>query len=144
MFVRSNNAIHPKGIQWAKFAVGMMAAFAFGAILLHIDPAATSFYPPCLFHALTNLHCPGCGTLRSLHQLLNGNVATAFGLNPLTISLLPFLGYAFLSYVMRLLKIKAMPEIFIPAIWIWIFLGLVILFTVLRNIPTYPFVLLAP
>jgi len=144
MWILSQYAPNPAGFRWAKFAMGILAAAALGALLAHIDPAGTTFYPPCLFHALTDLHCPGCGTLRSLHQLLNGNITAAFGLNPLTISLLPVLGYAFLSYVSRLLGKKGFPAIFIPAAWIWIFLGVVILFAILRNIPVYPFFLLAP
>ena len=31
------------------------------AFLFTFDPARYAFYPRCLFHATTGLHCPGCG-----------------------------------------------------------------------------------
>ncbi len=37
-----------------------------------------------------------------------------------------------------------MPEVFIPANWIWMLLGVIVLFWVLRNVPAYPFTVLAP
>lgn len=117
--------------------IGLIFLYAF-------NPSASNFYPPCPFHALTGLHCPGCGSLRALHQLLHGHVFTAFGLNPLMVLTLPFLGYAFLSYFLERLTGVSLPRIFIPASWIWVYLCAVLLFWVLRNIPSYPFLLLAP
>ena len=51
-------------------------------MLYTFPPGAYRFYPPCIFYAVTGLLCPGCGTTRALHQLLHGNVAEAFRLNP--------------------------------------------------------------
>ena len=39
-------------------------------------------YAPCLFYALTDLYCPGCGTLRGLHELLHGRIGIAHGPKP--------------------------------------------------------------
>lgn len=61
-----------------------------GAILYRFDPAAVHFFPPCLFHSLTGLQCPGCGTTRALHHLLHGDVAGAFRLNPMLFAVVPF------------------------------------------------------
>ncbi len=52
-------------------------------VLYRFPPATTAWYPRCLFHMMTGLDCPGCGGTRALHQLLHGNVAEAFLLNPL-------------------------------------------------------------
>jgi flagellar biosynthesis protein FliR len=57
---------------------------------------------------------------------------------------LPFLGYSFLSYIVTGISGRTLPNIFVPAIFIWILLGIVLLFCVLRNISFYPFSLLAP
>ena len=51
------------------------------AALVVRDPADTGLFPPCPFLTLTGLQCPGCGTLRGLHQLLNGHLIAALGLN---------------------------------------------------------------
>ena len=52
------------------------------AMLYTFDPRNTDSYPVCPFLGLTGYHCPGCGTLRALHQLLHGNVIGALGYNP--------------------------------------------------------------
>jgi hypothetical protein len=116
-----------------------------GLIFLYaINPSTSSVFPPCPFHALTGLHCPGCGSLRAMHQLLHGHVLTAFGLNPLMVLTLPFLGYAFLSEFLEGLIGIYLPRPFIPASWIWAYLAVILLFWALRNVPVYPFTLLAP
>jgi hypothetical protein len=112
-------------------------------ILYTFNPAESAFYPPCPFHALTGLYCPGCGSLRALHHLLHGHLTVAFGLNPLAIVSLPFLGYSFLSYAMAGICRKSHPTLFMPAFFIWMYLGAVLLFWVIRNIFNYPFSLLA-
>jgi hypothetical protein len=113
-------------------------------ILYTFDPARSAFYPPCPFHALTGLYCPGCGSLRALHQLLHGDWVIAFGLNPLAIVSLPFLGYSFFSYALSGIRGKSFPTLFVPAIFIWLYLGIVLLFWVIRNTSFYPFSVLAP
>ena len=109
-------------------------AISAGAILFAVDPMRTGIFPPCPLHQYTGLWCPGCGTTRALHQLLHGNVAAAFHFNPLAITLLPVMGYLFVRGEENTLK----------SIWIWTLLGVVVAFGVLRNIPVYPFTLLAP
>jgi len=58
-------------------------------MLFFFDPAQHGFYPRCLFHSATGLHCPGCGVLRGLHRLLHGHPLEAFRMNPLAFTLLP-------------------------------------------------------
>ena len=53
------------------------------AMLYTFDPRNPGTYPICPFLGLTGYHCPGCGTLRALHQLLHGNVIGAMGYNPI-------------------------------------------------------------
>lgn len=119
------------------------AIFAVVLVLFFLDPAEGSFYPPCPFHALTGLHCPGCGSLRAIHQLLHRNLAAAFGLNPLMVLSLPFLGYCLISPRVAAAAKRTKAGI-IPAFWIWLILLVIVLYWVLRNLPFYPFTLLAP
>ena len=114
------------------------------ALVIVRDPAEPGFFPPCPFLVLTGLYCPGCGTLRSLHQLSNGHLLPALGLNPLAVLTLPFIGYAFLSAVLLSTTGRRPPAVFLPAAWIWALLGGIVLFWVLRNVPVYPLSLLAP
>jgi Protein of unknown function (DUF2752) len=114
-------------------------------ILLRLfDPATSGLFPPCPLHALTGWYCPGCGSLRALHQLLLGNLGAAFALNPLAVLSLPFLVYGMASYGMFQIRRRYLPRWFIPASWIWTLLAAILVFAVLRNIPAFPFDLLAP
>ena len=116
------------------FGAGMLFATLVAVAVFAVDPSHVSLFPPCPLHRYTGLWCPGCGTTRALHQLLHGNVAAAFHFNPLAISLLPVIGYLFVSG----------EENNVKPIWVWTLLGVVVAFGVLRNIPVYPFTLLAP
>jgi hypothetical protein len=69
----------------------LISVIAIGAAILYrFDPATVHFYPPCIFHAMTGLQCPGCGTTRALHHLLHGDVAGAFHLNAMLFVIVPF------------------------------------------------------
>jgi hypothetical protein len=63
--------------------VGILAGVFFaGGLLFFFDPATAGFYPPCLFKTFLGVQCPGCCSLRAAHQLLHGNLAAAWALNP--------------------------------------------------------------
>jgi hypothetical protein len=115
------------------------AVLGIAAILRVANPfAANSVLPPCLFHALTHLYCPGCGVTRALYALLHGDIALAFRMN-----------------AMAMLAIPLMPAMLVKSLrpgnsrlqWILdarLWLVLVLCFFVLRNIPLLPFSWLAP
>jgi hypothetical protein len=136
--------VHPwNSARWKAF--GIMAGLLAGSVVLYFyDPAGNSAYPSCMLHALTGLHCPGCGTLRALHQLLHGNFFAAMRLNPLLVLTLPFLGYALLCSGVRECFGWGLPGMRLPAKWIWALLVIILAYWVLRNVPAYPFCLLAP
>ena len=81
--------------------------------------------------------CPGCGTLRGLHQLLNGNAGAAFRLNPLMMLLLPYVGYSATSSLLEAAGGRPLPNVFIRPVFIWLLLAVIILFWILRNIPYF-------
>lgn len=54
------------------------------------DPTQVIF-PRCPFLALTGWQCPGCGSQRAAHALLQGRVGEAWGYNPVMVAILPFL-----------------------------------------------------
>lgn len=114
------------------------------AMLYTFDPRNGDAYPVCPFFGLTGYHCPGCGTLRALHQLLHGNVIGAFGYNPLMILSLPFIAYSYAAGATRAFHVPLLPRIFIPPAWIWALLVGVVAFWVLRNVPVAPLTFLAP
>ncbi len=118
--------------RWARRLIGLAIVLALG-VLAWRDPASSGIFPACPLHAITGLHCPGCGSLRATHRLLNGDVAGAFRMNPLMIASLPFLG-------LLCLRPSWCYRTWLP----WFVLATLVLYAVLRNIPLWPFQLLAP
>ena len=41
--------------------------------------------PPCLFHEMTGLYCPGCGGTRAFHLLIQGKVGASLYYHPLVL-----------------------------------------------------------
>jgi len=114
-------------------------------ILLRVfDPATSGIFPPCPIRYLTGLYCPGCGSLRAMHALLHGELARAWAMNPLMIVMLPVVTYGLVSAALLELRGNGLPEIMLPAKWIRAFCVVVVLYAVARNLPLYPFDLLAP
>lgn len=112
-------------------------------ILCRFDPAGNRWFPPCVFHKLTGLHCPGCGSTRAMYQLLHGQIGAALRLNALAVLALPFLGY----WVARALCGRAgrqWPALSVPSLAARGLAVGVIAFWILRNIPAWPFTWLAP
>ena len=121
----------------ATFAIMLYALYRF-------DPATTEVFPVCPFRYFTGYYCPGCGSLRALHQLLHGNLVAALGYNPLMVFTLPFVIYWLASQARLLWSGLPLPSRPIPARSIWALLAVILSFWFLRNLPQYPFALLAP
>lgn len=125
-------------------AASVVGAVGTLGILYLVNPGTSTLYPTCPFLALTGCYCPGCGSLRALHQITRGYVAAAFGLNPLLALSLPFVAYFFASQASLALRGCPLRTFFVRPLLIWMLLGVVILYWILRNVPVYPFSLLAP
>ncbi len=124
-------------------------ALATGAFLLigiawlytHLATQYRHLFPPCLFHALTGLHCPGCGATRAVYALLHLDLARAIHMNALFVLFgLPILIILALEMILGRLLFSSR----IHKLMGFGFLMLTILFSIVRNIPHYPFTLLAP
>ena len=106
-----------------------------GALVVRIvDPNIVGHYPVCPSLTLTGTYCPLCGGLRAVHDLMLGNVAGAFRMNPLVVLGLPLLVLVWWRWVRRALRgIRAtVPAIRWPA---WVTFGVIAAFWVARNIP---------
>jgi uncharacterized protein DUF2752 len=125
--------------------VVLAAASAVAIVMLRIfDPATSRIFPPCPVRYLTGWYCPGCGSLRAIHQLLHGNLQAAWAMNPLTVVLLPFLTYSLTSFALFQIRGRGLPQPFLRAVWIRALCAAIILFGIARNLSFSPFHLLAP
>ncbi|MCI0354260.1 MAG: DUF2752 domain-containing protein [Acidobacteria bacterium] len=122
--------------------VAVMATAA--TVLYRWNPATAGFYPICPFFALSGWYCPGCGSLRAMHQLLHGHVAAAFDLNPLLVLAMPFVAYQVFALLIRHPRLRPFSTDHIPALWVRALGVVLVAFGVLRNLPQYPFTLFAP
>ena len=125
-------------------ALLILSAAAALFVLFRFDPARNDFFPDCLFHTLTGLHCPGCGSTRAVHQLLQGHVGAALALNPLLVLLIPLLLGAWLLQKWRRTNGRPNAPLFSHPRVGWTIAVVVIAFGVLRNVPVDPFTRLAP
>lgn len=115
---------------------------AVGILLLFFNPAspANQFFPRCPFRLLTGWQCPGCGSTRACYELLHLHPIAAFKFNPLMVLTLPFIVYGFLGFTKSALTGRPQRRVFIPPIYLWAWLVLLIFFWIFRNTPWYPFV----
>jgi hypothetical protein len=125
------------------FASLLLLAGGASSLLFFFEPGCYRFYPRCLFHQTTGLLCPGCGSLRALHQLLHGHIAAALHFNALLVLSIPAIGWVAVRSALRRLKGEPQSFGFHPA-WLWGLLILGLLFGVLRNLPFARSAWLAP
>jgi hypothetical protein len=123
------------------FPAGLLALAA-ALILFLFNPVQSRFYPVCVFHQMTGLHCPGCGCLRAMHQLLHGNLEAAFHYNALLIVMLPFLLAQGVRVALAWAGVRQAPAV--KSAWLWVGFMALLLFGVLRNLPLDCFRWMAP
>jgi hypothetical protein len=134
-------AKHGNPLLWIISTAGIGLSALAAGILFCFDPNSHGFYPICLFHRTTGLLCPGCGSLRALHQLMHGHLSAAFHFNPLLIVALPLVLYFGALYALRTLRHDPVRPSF-SAKWVWLFVGIGLAFGVWRNLPGSPFAML--
>lgn len=131
-------AVHYKTILVTTVFAGLLL------IILIFDPAESQIFPPCPFHKITHLYCPGCGSLRACHQILHGNFLQAFRFNPLMIFFAIGIGF-YLTAVCISPKTTRYFNNFSTKIRLPLTVLIIIVsYWFLRNLPMYPFTMLSP
>ena len=127
-----------------RIAVGVGVPLALSALIFACLVLKNT--PPCLFYEITGLYCAGCGTGRALLAILRGELYAAFRFQPLLFILSPLLAYYCIKqYVAFVFGRDVLPFPTIKNRFFGIFLLVLILaYWILRNIPVFPFNLLAP
>jgi len=112
----------------------LVAAVAATSVVAKVDPNQPGHYPTCPFLAVTGYYCPGCGSLRALHDLAHGDVVGALARNPLMVLAAGGLLVAFVLWTRR--RWRGLPRTWAaPASVLYGLLALVLAFWVLRNVP---------
>lgn len=117
-------------------SITLIAAAIAAAILIvvygAIDPAG-HFFPRCPFRMLTGFDCPGCGSQRAIHCLLNGDIAGAWSYNAMLVVAIPVLAVLFAASAMRDRCPRFYKTVNSPAVIYTIFAA-IILWWLLRNL----------
>jgi hypothetical protein len=109
-----------------------------------INPSEVDFLPKCIFYTTTGIYCPGCGSQRATHHLLNFNILGLLQQNIFYfIVLLMVVYHLVITSINIFFKKHLYNYLYHPKTPI-IFLIFLILFWIFRNIPYFPFNLLAP
>ena len=132
--------------QWAGWlALGVIALGIGAFVSVKFGLGGDSWLPGCMFRELTGLHCPGCGMTRAVQAVVHGEMAKAFRFNPLGMILLPLVGVGICMEMLGWARGRPLPFRSVRGVWgVWTVAGVVALFWILRNLPGWPFSLLAP
>ena len=148
----AGNKLTEDQLEYFKKSRAARAAVLLGAGLLAGGGAAYLYFHdpyshpiPCTFYLLTGLYCPGCGAGRACYSILHLRFADAFCYNPLMTILLPLIGLYIAvravdwvitggNHIDRKISAKALLGLLV----------LILIYGILRNIPVFPFTLLAP
>ena len=119
-----------------KYLLFLLAIVALVLIYYAVNPSNSHWFPKCPFYMATGYKCPGCGSQRTVHALLNFDIKNAFNQNALFVISIPYvvLGLIFEytnivipnreKWRQRLFGVKA----------IWTVFTFVVSFWILRNI----------
>ncbi|MCK4345983.1 MAG: DUF2752 domain-containing protein [Bacteroidales bacterium] len=100
------------------------------------DPYDLNYFPKCPFRELTGYKCPGCGSQRAIHYLLNFEIIPALKENVLLVLSIPYIIAGIIFDLIKnpnekLLRIRRMC-FGVGAIKIILFI--IIIFWILRNL----------
>lgn len=82
--------------RWQRLAIPVVTigALASGAAALHLrDPHALGSWGYCPSRVLFGISCPGCGGLRAVNDLTNGDLLAAASSNLLFVATLPLIAW---------------------------------------------------
>ncbi|NLB65834.1 MAG: DUF2752 domain-containing protein [Lentisphaerae bacterium] len=114
----------------------MGAGLLLGLLVLFALSPERGFFPPCPIYAVTGFYCSGCGSLRAIHYLLHGDFVRAWSFNPILLCSIPIvlagvMSELFFSRRFSLTRIRP--------VFLWVLLGLILAFGVLRNLPAFDY-----
>jgi hypothetical protein len=118
---------------------GLALLVALSGYATLVDPHEPGHFPTCPVLALTGYACPGCGSLRALHDLFHGRFGEAAGHNVTALIVLPLA--VLIGVRVAVLGRPARPA---PTWLPLAVLAAVVVWTVARNLPFAPFQALAP
>ena len=117
-------------------AVVAASAVVAVAYIAQVDPHEGGHYPTCPSLLLTGWYCPGCGSLRAIHDMGNLDLSGAWDMNPLAVLVVPWLLWRWIAWALAAIG-RPVSRIPAPAWSLYLLAGTVVGYAVLRNIPAF-------
>lgn len=126
---------HPQQRPWLA-PVGVVALLGTASAYVGLrDPYANTIAPICPLYGATGLYCPGCGGLRAAHEVLNGDIVAAIGMNPVAVFvIIPGIMIG-LAWWIAALASPRVPRPSISTGLAWVLPIFLVAFAIARNIP---------
>lgn len=126
--------------RWDRLRGPMATAAAVGALTLALhlrDPHAAGSWGGCPWLALTGKYCPGCGGLRAINDLTNGDLVAAASSNLVLVAVVPLLALWWLTWTGRAFSGRPRPgPSRHPRVWMAFGAVVMVVFVILRNLPS--------
>lgn len=100
------------------------------------------FYPPCIWLSATDTYCAGCGSMRGVQSVIQGNIFGLIENNIFLFIALPFLFYSFIILGFKAFTGYKPVTIFLTKNEISFIVFMIVVFWIARNIPAFE--ILAP
>lgn len=120
-----------------KAPIATAAILGTATVALHFrDPHAHGSWGYCPSYYVFGVYCPGCGGLRAVNDLSNGDVAAAAHSNLLFVASLPLIAGLFAFWIMRAWTGGA-PRLSrrTRGRAVWAYAGIAVVFAIVRNLP---------
>jgi hypothetical protein len=122
-----------------KWGIAIVLVTMLAILYRTYNPNGNVYFPKCPFRELTGLKCPGCGSQRAVHYLLNFDIFNAIKENVILVLSIPYIltGLVFDSLKNPNENILNWRKILFGRKAIFVILTIIITFWILRNIITY-------
>ena len=76
-----------------RIKITVVAIIIIAAIVIYMfaNPATGRYFPKCIILSITGYKCPGCGSQRFIHAILNGDIAQAAHYNAFLLGAVPMI-----------------------------------------------------
>ncbi|MBN0043945.1 DUF2752 domain-containing protein [Streptomyces actuosus] len=133
----STTAAHVPGTALRRLAAPLSVLAAVAAAFAYVgavDPNEPGHYPACPLLRSTGIYCPGCGGLRSAHAVVHGDLSAALHDNAPAVAGYLLFAVLWAVWVVRVARGRPM-RIDLTPVQLWTLGALVLVFTVVRNLP---------
>lgn len=119
-----------------KWSIAIIIVTILAILYRTYNPNGNVYFPKCPFKEFTGLKCPGCGSQRAVHYLLNFDIFNAIKENVILVLSIPYIltGLVFDSLKKPNENLLKWRKILFGRKAIFVILSIIIAFWILRNI----------